>query len=96
METAVILVPADVDYDRVAARCLAHVTEAGYKLDSIVRSWSDAVTLMASGQVQVVIVDEEGHLPVGRSPRVEVAADGLRRRPGSQVPSHRRRPRIIR
>ncbi|MEV7264726.1 hypothetical protein AB0N38_14350 [Micromonospora aurantiaca] len=97
METAVILIPADVvDNDRALARCMEHLIEARYHLDSIVHSWDAAVPLLASGRVQVVIVDTEGHLPVGHSPRVEVAAHGGRRTPGSRVPSHRRRPRVIR
>ncbi|MBM0260727.1 hypothetical protein [Micromonospora sp. 4G55] len=96
METAVIYIPSDVDYDQVAARCLAHVTESGYHLDSIVQGrWTDVRRLMWSGKVDVVVVDEEGHLPARRSPRVEIAANG-RRRVAGPVAGRRRRPRIIR
>lgn len=93
---AVIYVPAGRDADRWQRRCMHHVQRRGYELVAIVADegdgaqWASVRALIDAGDVEIVVVAKEDHLPPDRLPRPEVAEEGP-----APTPSQRR-PRLIR
>lgn len=79
------------DGDDHLGRCLAWCAERGYDLDSVIAAdpgdrWREVITLMASGQVDVVVVPDRDQLAPARAPRVETVGD-------TSGPGRSRRPR---
>jgi acetyl-CoA acetyltransferase len=89
---AVICVP-NTDRGRWEAECLAHCTAWGYDVVAVMTAGDGAVRdicqMVASGEIDVIVVARFEHLPQDTLPRIEEAT-------GSKSVPGQRRPRTVR
>lgn len=89
MLRAAIYLPEGGDIRRWERTCLAWCSSHDYRVVSLVRDnreqtlWPEVVRMMMGGQVDVVVVASQRHVPMNATPRVEAAsrrdADAYRR-----------------
>lgn len=99
--TAVIYVSDGVLSDRVAAECAQFCEQEGWRVGSFVQAdakddrWADAVAVLMSGDADVLVVANRGHLPPDRLPRLVVIQEERDRRRRGDGFRPRQRPRRV-
>lgn len=84
--------------DDYCPRCADYLNRCGMELTAVViddgdgRRWPEVATLLANGEVDVVVVATRAELPPDRLPRIDVVAERSRR----MIPDQRCRPRLLR
>jgi hypothetical protein len=90
MLNAVLFVPARQDADRWLTVCAEYAARYRYQVAAVATEWDDVVTLVFSGEAQVIVVARRDHLPALRTPRLEIVTE-VQTAPAAQRPA--RRPR---
>lgn len=92
MVNAVLFVPTGHGADRWLTVCAEYAARYRYQVAAIATDWDSVVTMVLQGEAEVVVVARRDHLPVMRTPRLEVITE-IQTTPVAQHPDRRPRRR---